>query len=300
MARPLIFVSASIVVLSAIALAAGPASAAPDATVIATTATSSWRHTSSDPSGIAFVPTLDRFIVVDAEIEETSAWDGRNAWWVDRDGTEIHSWSTMPATSEPTDVAARGRRTLFMTDDRTHRVFVWRSGRDRRFGTRDDAVRSFKTDAFGSNDPEGVAFGGRSLFIANGEDGSNPRIYRITPGPDRRFDGPAPAGDDRVTSFSTAGLGISDPEGIAYDASNGSLLVISRSDDVIARITVRGRLIETIDLGVLGIRRAAGITLAPASDDPSLTDVYIVDRGVDNNVDPREDDGRLLELRLLA
>jgi uncharacterized protein YjiK len=185
-----------------------------------------------------------------------------------------------------------------MTDDRTHRVFIWRSGADRRFGTGDDTVRSFKTDVFGSNDPEGLAFGGRSLFLANGDDGSNPRIYRISRGPDRRFDGPAPAGDDRVTSFSTAGLGISDPEGIAYDPSDGSLLVISRSDDVIARITMRGRLIDTIDLSSLGIMRAAGITLAPASDDPSLTDVYIVDRGVDNDVDPHEDDGRLIELRL--
>src|SRR4051812_12210366 len=116
MPRPLIFVSAMIVLVSVMTLAAGPAYAAPDATVIATTATSGWRHTSSDPSGIAYVPKLDRFIVVDAEIEETSAWDGRNAWWVDRHGAVSRSWSTLPVTSEPTDVAARGRRTLYMTD----------------------------------------------------------------------------------------------------------------------------------------------------------------------------------------
>src|SRR3982750_4223557 len=116
MSRPRIFVSAAIVVMSSIAFAAAPAYATPDATVIATTATSTWRHTSSDPSGIAFVPTLDRFIVVVAEIEETSAWDGRNAWWADRHGTVRRSWSTLPVTSEPTDVAARGRRSLYMTD----------------------------------------------------------------------------------------------------------------------------------------------------------------------------------------
>jgi len=274
------------------------ASAAPDARVIAITSTSVWRFPSPDPSGIAWVPSLQRFIVVDGEVEETSRWLGRNAWWVTTDGRTRRSWSTLPTTSEPTDVAARGSRSLLMTDDRTHRVFIWRRGPDRRFGTSDDAVRSFETSAFGAMDPEGIAYGAGAIYIANGEDGSTPAIYRITPGRDRRFDGLAPRGDDRVTAFASTPWGITDPEGVTYDRSTGTLLVISRSDDVIARVSRRGDLIETFNLTSLGIRRAAGIALAPASDDPTITDVYVVDRGADNNADPSENDGRLFEIRL--
>jgi hypothetical protein len=274
------------------------ASAAPDARVITITATSTWRFPSSDPSGIAWVPPLQRFIVVDGEVEETSHWLGRNAWWVRTDGRARRAWSTLPTTSEPTDVAARGSRSLLMTDDRTHRVFVWRRGLDRRFGTSDDVVRSFETSAFGAMDPEGIAYGAGAIYIANGEDSSTPAIYRITPGRDRRFDGLAPGGDDHVTAFASTPWGITDPEGVTYDRSTGTLLVISRSDDVIARVSRRGDLIDTYNLTSLGIRRAAGIALAPASDDPTITDVYVVDRGVDNNADPSENDGRLFELRL--
>jgi hypothetical protein len=284
----------------ACALIASPAVATPGATVIAVTATSGWKHASPDPSGIAYLPSSHRFIVVDGEVEEMAMSDGRNAWSVNLDGSARRSWSTLPTTSEPTDVAIRGNRTLFLTDDRLHRVFIWSHGRDRRFGTADDLVRSFKTDAFGGNDPEGVAYGGGALFVANGEDGSDPRVYRITPGRNGRFDGAAPAGDDRIRSFSTAPMGLSDPEGITYDASSDTLLVISRSDDVIVRVTPRGRLVGTIDLSSLGIRNAAGITLAPANDDPTQTDAYVVDRGVDNKNDPSENDGRLFELRFLA
>jgi hypothetical protein len=274
------------------------ASAAPDARVIAMTSTSTWRFPSSDPSGIAWVPALQRFIVVDGEVEETSHWLGRNAWWMTTDGRARRSWSTLPTTSEPTDVAARGSRSLLITDDRTHRVFVWRRGADRRFGTSDDATRSFETSAFGAMDPEGIAFGGGAIYLANGEDGSTPALYRITRGRDHRFDGLAPSGDDRVTAFASTPWGIGDPEGVTYDRSTGTLLVISRSDDVIARVSRSGDLIETFNLTSLGIRRAAGLALAPASDDPTITDLYVVDRGVDNNADPSEDDGRIFELRL--
>jgi Bacterial Ig domain len=45
-----------------------------------------------------------------------------------------------------------------------------------------------------------------------------------------------------------------------------------------------------------GIRSPSGVTVAPASNDPDRMNWWIVDRGVDNNADPNENDGKIYEL----
>ena len=69
---------------------------------------------------------------------------------------------------------------------------------------------------------------------------------------------------------------------------------------MIAEVTTKGELVDTVDISSSGIDSPAGVVLAPGSDDPEVTHVYVADRGVDNNDAPAENDGRIFEFELSA
>ena len=52
-----------------------------------------------------------------------------------------------------------------------------------------------------------------------------------------------------------------------------------------------------IDISATDIKAASGITFAPGTDG-SPSRLHITDRGVDNNVNPHENDGKLFELKI--
>ena len=76
--------------------------------------------------------------------------------------------------------------------------------------TSDDDVTTLDTEAFGSNDPEGVGFCQGSLFVA---DGVNDEFYEIRPGGNGSFGD----GDDVVTSCDTFSLGVENPAYLSVD-----------------------------------------------------------------------------------
>lgn len=274
-----------------------PASAAPTAEVVRIIETSAWAKPSTDPSGIAYRADAGKLVVVDGEVEETTYWDGANVWFVTLTGTATKSWSTTRHSEEPVGIAAPGGSTMWIADDDVGEILRWRAGKDGRWGTRDDRVKVISTRAFGANDPEGIAFAEGSLFVA---DGATAEVYRLDPGPNGRIDGVPPSGDDTVSHFDASALGIRDPEGVAFDASSGTLLLVSRRDLVMARVTLDGALVESIDISTSGILRPSDVTLAPGSDDASETHVYVTDRGLDNGNDPDQNDGRIFEFELLG
>ena len=271
--------------------------AASTATVVRVRPTSVWSPPSPDPVGLAYMPTERRLIITDSEVEETSLWAGANVWFTTLKGRPTRSFSTTRYTKEPTDVAV-GRKglTLYFSDDDLHRIFIVHRGADRRWGTRDDPVSSFSTLSFGSHDPEGLAFGARSLFVTDGKE--THLVFRLRPGPDGRFDGTAPVGDDVVTQFDTAPLGLSVPEDVVFDHVSHHLYLTGHRSRVILITTLAGALVGSIDISASGIMFPAGIALAPASDGTASTHVYVTARGVDNNIDPTENDGRLFEFAL--
>lgn len=294
--RPLI--RAAGVALLCILLLQPSAVADPTASLAKLTLASAWDPPSPDPMGLAYHPSRQRLVVVDSEVEETPLYQGRNAWGLGMDGEPRRSWSLATFIVEPTDVAAKGRRTMFIVDDVADELFIVRRGRDGRWGSKDDAVRSFSTRPFGSRDPEGLEFAHGALFVSDGDD---TEVYRIDRGADGQFDGAPPEGDDVVTSFDTHGLGLHDPEDLAYDRSNGLLYLISRTDLVLVRATLAGDLVDVIDLSGFDLLQPAGIAVVPGRD-PSLRRVYLADRGIDNNEsqggDPNENDGRIFEFAL--
>lgn len=64
----------------------------------------------------------------------------------------------------------------------------------------------------------------------------------------------------------------------------------------VVEVTTSGALVQKIDVSAVGMKNPAAITLAPASNDPARTDLYVTTRGVDNDGQPTENDGVMYEL----
>ena len=282
------------IVVATLAGGTGAATAATKA--VRVTATSSWRPPSPDPAGIAYVASAGRFVVVDCDVDELALWAGANVWSVFPTGSATSAWSVRTSTSEPSDVASKNASTLMFSDDSRKRIVTVSRGADGVWGTADDVASSFSTTPFGSNDPEGLALGRGSLFVS---DGNGREVYRLTPGPNKVFDGVAPAGDDVLAdTFNTVPLGLGDPEGITYDAATGHVFLVSTLDDVIVEATIGGARVATYDVSSANVKNPAGIAIAPASDGSGARHAYVVDRGRDDSSSPGENDGRLFEFAL--
>lgn len=266
--------------------------------LVRTTLASAWSPPSPDPSGIAYIAHLGVLMISDGEVNEMpNLFTGDNLFMMNPNGSFAGSLTAFHFSDEPTGVAYNPNNWhLFFTDDTgTRSVYELDPGPDKRYGTSDDVVTSFKTSAYGSKDPEGITYDANRgvLYIADGAGG---RIYTIDPGANGKFDGVASAGgDDIVTSFDAEALGIRDPEGIEYDPGRDILYVTSTRNSI-AMVTPTGELLGFLDISEAGARNPAGLALAPSSIDPTQMSLYLVDRGVDNDSNPNENDGKVYEL----
>src|SRR3989337_905883 len=221
---------------------------------------------------------------------------GDNLFEASLSGSLLNPLTVISFSDEPVGLDVNPvNRHLFISDDTGQkRVYELDPGPDGQYNTADDSVTSFSTSAFGSNDPEGVAFdptGLGTLFIA---DGINREVYRVTPGANGLFDGV----DDQVTHFDTLSLGWDDPEGIAFNPVSGTLYAVGKPASTLFELTTGGSLVRTIDISVANARKPAGLALGPSSVNPGEMSIYIAARGVDNNSDPNENDGKVYEIAL--
>ena len=257
---------------------------------------------SPDPSGIAWDPGANRFVISDSEVEETAIFQDANLFELNLQGaltgTGDLTGTSANSSNEPTGLSFDpGSGHLFLTDDIKRKVFVFAQGSDGDFGTADDTtVGSFDTGPVGCNDPEDVAIDTSSghLFVA---DGAGREVCRVSPGNNGVFDGVPPAGDDvAVNQFDTAQYGSMGSEGLGYDPVRNTLLILDPKTKKIFETTKAGILLNTIDLSVANPRHAEDVVLAPSLATPGQMNMYVVARGVDNNSDPNENDGKLHEL----
>jgi hypothetical protein len=302
--RPRAFVAALLgAALVVLALAMpGPAGAAVDGsttvhgTLVQLIHTSQYGPPAPDPAGIAYVPATDRFIISDSEVDEMSIYQGSNLFTATRTGSGSGTGTTVSYSQEASGVGFNpANNTLFTSDDDRDRIYIIRPGADGRHGTADDIVTNFSTAAFGSTDPEGVEYDPDSghLFVS---DGTGIEVYRIDP-----VNGAFGDGNDVVTHFDVAVYGSRDAEGIGIDVQRHHLLVVDPSTKSIYELTRGGALLRIIDCrGIPTTNRLyAGVTMAPTSnpnDSPSVLNYWIVDRQVDNGIDPLENDGKLYEV----
>jgi hypothetical protein len=258
--------------------------------------TSAWSPASPDPAGIQYLPSAGELIVSDSEVNEMPIFTGKNMYQTTTAGALTNTYNSESFSNEPTGLGwNQTNGHLFVSDDTgTSAVYEVDLGPDGNPGTADDTVHTIRTNWYGSDDPEGVAYGQGRLFIADGVDDE---VYVINPGLNGVFDGTlASGGDDQLTSFDTTSLGASDPEGIDYSQLTGTLFIVSQLNDVVLELSPDGTVINTIDITFLDSEKAAGIAMGPRSTNPAEMSLYIVDRGVDNGADPKENDGRIFEI----
>ena len=261
--------------------------------VVSRIRTSEFKPASPDPSGIVYIRARHLFVISDSEVDERTGagYHGVNLWNIRASGKVISRRSTRRFCREPTGLGFDPRkRRLFISDDDANRIWIDRPGRDGRFGTADDVVRSINVRAHGSSDAEDPTFDrstGHLFFL----DGVRTEIYRINP-----VDGTFGNGNDWVRRFDIGRLGPGDSEALSFDPWRNTLLVGGR-DERIYEITKGGRLVRVIDVsGIFGLRRISGIARAPASDGSGAITYWIVDRGIDNDDRPNENDGKIFEI----
>jgi hypothetical protein len=264
------------------------------------TTASNWNPFSPDPSGIAYVDSIGKLVVGDGEIEEDKVnaypYPGHNVWQVDPvsgagDGI-LDTTSANPTNNEPVGVGYdQDKNELYISRDGSNSR-VWAYSRN---GSQWVVRNSASLTVFGVADAEGLAFGGGLLYVA---DGTNKEVWRIGPG----SDGNVGTSDDvLVDHFDTASLGINDPEGIGIDRNNGHVWVLSHKDgEGMVETLPNGTVVSTTHFD-FATNNPGGLDIAPSSstsDAPNVMSAWVAQRGVDNNNDPTEKDGKLFEVTI--
>ena len=266
------------------------------------TTLANWDPFSPDPSGIAYAGSIGQLVVSDGEVEETGTnnypYEGINVWHVDPvtgagDGI-LDTTAGSPINKEPVGVAwDPDRDEMYISRDGSSSA-VWAYTRS---GSTWTLRNSRLVTDFGVADAEGLAFGNGNLYIG---DGSNKEVWVIGPGPDAKVG----TGDDvLVNHFDTAGLGITDPEGVGFDRNTGHVWILSHKDgEGMVETLPDGTPVSTTHFD-FPTDNPGGLDIAPSSsttDDPSVMSAWIVQRGVDNNSDPNEKDGKIFEVSMEA
>jgi len=266
------------------------------------TTAANWDPFSPDPSGIAYAGSIGKLVVDDGEVEETNVnnypYEGINVWEVDPvtgagDGI-LDTTAGSPINKEPVGVAwDPDRNELYISRDGSSSA-IWAYTR---IGTQWVLRNSRLVTGFGVADAEGLAFGNGQLYIG---DGTNKEIWIIGPGQD----GIVATGDDVLVShFDTAVLGITDPEGVGIDHNTGHVWILSHKDgEGMVETLPDGTLVSTTHFD-FPTNNPGGLDIAPTSsttDDPTAMSAWVAQRGVDNNSDPNEKDGKIFEVSMEA
>ncbi|MEJ2737063.1 MAG: SdiA-regulated domain-containing protein, partial [Anaerolineae bacterium] len=279
------------------------------ATLVQVIDTSLFDPPSPDPAGITYLESPGRLLVSDSEVNEMDPpiWQGSNLFEISLDGILESTSTTTGFSNEPTGVAydPAGNGRVFISDDDTTEIYIVDLGPDGEYDPGDARTQFDTLQLYGGGDPEGVAYDTWDdvLFIV---DDVNNEVYRVDPGAGGVFGD----GNDTWTSWDTLYFeavppaqpdGVASPEGIAFDPENGHLYIVGNTpNDRVAHVTTSGDLVRWIDTSAADSRRPAGLTCAPGSQDPSAMNIYMTDRGTDNNDDPTENDGKVYELYVPA
>ncbi len=255
-----------------------------------------WDPSSPDPSGIDYWPQQNRLVITDSEVDEMKPyWKGANVFTASTSGTLLSTCSTMAYNNEPTGVAINpNTNRIYISSDRSDGTyFEIYIGPDGTYCTSDDVVSRYDLTA----DLEDAAYGNNTLFLAAGVDAE---VYYFTLGGNQVIGG----GDDGpMQHFDTKAWGFTDLEGIGFHGDNGTILIhgsMGGGVSYIAEVSQTGTLLRAYDVSFMGdeSRLHSDITYAPSSSNPAVKNIYIVSRGVDNNGNPQENDGKWWEINI--
>jgi hypothetical protein len=231
----------------------------------------------SDPSGIAYIPGLNQFFIVDSEHDESPFYSAINMFALRPDGSYVRNYSLTSFTKEPTGVAYNPNNGYLYFADDDRQGISWATVENpsvslgfidtRRLGFID--TEDLKIDPLTGNIH--VLDGARKQIIELKADGTfvdSIRLPSIMP----------------------------DAEALAYDPQHDLFFVGSAYSRNIWVIDREGNIEATISVlaGVSGLK-LKGFELAPSSNpnDGSTLSLYAVDYGQD-----QVNDGRLWEISL--
>jgi uncharacterized protein YjiK len=270
-------------------------------TLVHTILTSQWSSPSPDPMGGTYIPTFNRLMIADSEIEEFHRpyWRGGNIFQSTLQGSFLSLHDVTSYTDEPTGIAFNpANNHLFISDDDAQEVYEIAPGTDNTWFTGDDIRTHFDTKVLGNNDTEDVAYDPLNGYLYL-SDGLNSEVWEVRPGPNGVFDG----SDDTATHFDTSSKGISDPEGITVNTDTGTLYITGHGATTVIETTTSGTVLTVYDIAFVknlyGKVSPSGLAYAPSSVNPAEKHLYITDRAVDNDSDPNANDGRVYEITLI-
>jgi hypothetical protein len=239
---------------------------------------------SGDPSGLAYVPSLQKLFIADSEHDESPFLSSTNLFSIGPNGA-VEGYSMIGFTKEPTGLAFNpGNGYLYITDDDKQEVFwVDPTSPSTKKG-------SFDTASLGLVDTEDPKFDPEpgNIFVL---DGSLKKIFELTPQ------------GEFVSSIALPTV-MKDAEALAYDPSHKVFFVASGKSTRIWELDRSGSILATTDLlssssylNPIGGAKPTlkGLELAPSSDpnDGTKMNLFVADYGVD-----QRNDGRLFEVNL--
>jgi hypothetical protein len=268
-----------------------------------------WSTPSTDPTGLTYDPRSHKFWISDSEVDETGFWKHRNLFLTNRLGALEKTRRVVKATIEPEGISWYPRgKSLFVVDDDQNAIFRFGRGRDGKLGTRDDKVRKVvNTLRYGSGDAEGVTFHSRrgKVDMLIWTDAGTTKIYELKRGRDHRFGTKDDVMKRQFATSTFAGPGdrhFADPNGVYFDRTTGHLFAVDSKKHFVLETTLTGTLVQTINMLFCRddpvCRGFSDLVFAPGTDG-SPRRLYLTDRGVDNNKDPNENDGRLYQVELV-
>ncbi|HJR79461.1 MAG TPA: hypothetical protein VJ821_05265 [Anaerolineales bacterium] len=266
---------------------------------IINTSNTAWNPSSPDPAGVDYWPSKGVLLISDSEVDEMRPyWVGKNVFLSTTSGNLVGTCSTTAFTGEPTGVAINPNNNhIFFATDYQDTIFEVSLGADGQYCTADDTVAATNVGTlYHVNDVEDVAYGNNTIFIGGG---GAAEVYRIPLGANGVLGG----GDDgAMTHWDTASLGFADLEGIGFNPIAGTLFIVStkRTDKYLGEMTTSGTLLRAYDLSFMGdignIR--SDVTYAPSSYNSAVRSIYIASRGVDNDDNRYENDGKIWEISI--
>jgi hypothetical protein len=247
------------------------------------------------PSGIAWMPSPTgsggNLVMVDSEVDEMGIYKGSNMWMFSTGGPVSQTGVTTRYSREPTGVAYDPvTRTMYVSDDDKRTITSFTAGSDGKFGTSDDPTSSYSASDAGDSDPEGVAVDSTTgdLYLAGGV---TKAFSRVQQGADRKLG----TSDDVEQKFDVSKYGLRDMEGVAYDEARQRVVAFCHSSKRLYELDRSGTLLRIVDISATSPKGGGDVTIGPASSGGG-TSYWIAMRGVDNDRDPNENDGKIYEV----
>jgi hypothetical protein len=237
-----------------------------------------------DPSGIAYVPGLDRLFIVDSEHDEKPYNSQTNLFVTTLDGTHVASYSLRSFTREPTGIAYNPLNgLLYITDDDANKIFIANPVNPAVLVGTIDLNGLGITDA---EDPKIDPVTGHIYML----DGLTRRLIELT-------------ATGALVQETTLPVAIKEAEALAYDpardvfyigsgANRGTIYQTDHDGQILASISLLNSYVNPST----GSRpKIKGLELAPSSDpnDGNTMSLYACDYGTDQSLD-----GRIFEIDL--